>query len=201
MKAKPKNTVSIGGIAAAFVFIQPLGMFLLGLRLLHNKQEILKNGRTMFKVAVVFLALFLIFLLVDYQSITDFYYSFYLFGGGAVIGLIMSLIMIRQGLKDEKYKAAVEIHKLTKLHSIADTVKTPVETAIRDLRYMIEHDIFPNAELNVEEQIFTLNVRLRGEEKMRTMRCSGCGATVFAVSSKGTVCEYCGSPVNYDMPN
>ena len=192
-----KNPINVGWIVVSFIFVQPLGMLLLCLRFLYDKKESLKHGRTILKTSITFFVLFLIFLFTDTPDMEDFLYSLYLFGGGALIGFVAAYIMIRRGRKYEKYRSAVEMHKLVKLQSIADAVKLPVETVTQDLLKMIEVDFFPDARVNLDERTFILNAAMQEEEKTKTVRCTGCGATAVAVSSRGTVCEYCGAPVNY----
>ena len=194
---RSSEPIGMHWIVLAFLFLQPLAIPLLGLRYMWKKTEQLSAGRSLFKVSVVFIGLFLLFMLVDYQGLEDFYYSFYFFGAGGIIGLIMSLRMIQQGSKDEKYYYAVEVNHLEKISDIALALNIPSETVVQDLQKMMQNDFFPNAKLDVAGQLFILNAAEREAVKQRTFRCSGCGATVLAISNQGSVCEYCGSPVNY----
>ena len=192
-----KKQISIGWIVAAFIFPTPLGSVLLGLRYRQNKAEQLKGGRSLFKVALWFIGLFFLLMLIDFTGIEDFFYSFYFFGAGGFFLFFLSLFMIRQGLRDEKYSSAVEKHALTRLDDISAAVGYPVSIVTRDLQRMIRDGIYPEAVLSQSKMTFFLSPDDAKPEVLKTLRCAGCGATVVAVSGKDTICEYCGAPVNY----
>ena len=143
------------------------------------------------------MALLLLFLQPgETDQLTNILFSKYFVGISAIVGLILSQIMIQKGRKDEKYKSAIEIHGLKRVKDIAAAVKVTSETAIKDLQKLIDEGFFSNGELNADKTVLVLDKKAV-VEKVRTHRCSGCGATVVATSTKGTVCEYCGSPVNF----
>ena len=195
---KQKSSVSTAGIIISFIFIQPLAVFLLGLKLRERKTAILKSGQTMLKLAITFGILFFVFAFIDYKGINDILFGLYLFGAGSIIGFVMSQIMIRQGLKDDKYKTAIKIQHLTKIKDIASAMQLPEEKVVADLSRMIKDEIFPFAELNMDEKTFELNSYSPKVALKKALKCTACGASVVAVQSKITRCEYCGTPVNFE---
>ena len=192
---KTKERLGIGWIIVSFIFVQPLGVLLLGIRLGQNRKDMIKGSGTMLKLSVTFIALFLLFLISDNITTEDIYYSIYFFGAGGVLGFVISLLMRKRGTVDEKYKSVVEGHRLTKVEHIAQAMKLSEEIVMRDLQKMIKCGIFPDAELDRAAGIFCLDKDVP-EEKRKTFSCDGCGATVVAIVGKDSVCEYCGSPVN-----
>ena len=195
MDTYANKRMGIHWIVLAFIFIQPLGALLLGIRYFQNRKEVVRGGRAMFKFSVVFVGLFLLFFLVSDPTWEDFWMSLYLFGGTATVGFIMSMFLLWRGRRDEKYKSAVEAQHMTVIQDIADAVALPVKVAERDLRALIHGGVFPGMGIDViQGKIFVLVTEAK---VTRTLRCSGCGATVTAVDKQGSVCEYCGSPVNY----
>ena len=196
---KKENPISKIWIVLSFVFLlPPLGILLTGLRLKQNKRELLKGGRTLLTVSLVFLGLFFLFMLIDYTGIQDFLFSLYFFGSGAVIAFVMSLTMIKKGSLQEKYRVAVEEHKLVELNEIAAAVKLPLYTVVRDLQEMITVGIFPEAAIDIEKGIFTLRVYTVENQQFRTIQCKSCGASVVVVLGRDALCEYCGSPVSFN---
>jgi len=198
MKMKKENLISIIWIVLSFMFfLFPLGVFLIGMRLSHNKKELLKGARTALGVAITFFALFFLFAFADYSGIEDLLYSGYFFGLGAVITFVFSLRLRKQGNLYEKYRTAVELHRISELGKIAEAMELSWDTVIRDLRQMINEDIFPEAEIDEERGIFTLRVYTPDNQETRAVQCSSCGATVVSILGRDTVCEYCGSPVTF----
>jgi hypothetical protein len=195
---KAKKPIAVAWIAIAFIFVQPLAMLLLGVRRMQNKREWLKGGQAMLKLSLVFLGLFFLFWLVGgAANMEDFKYSFYLFGAGSIIGLVIAQKMIKKGRQDEKYKAAVETHRMEKVEAIAKEAGVSQETAVRDLRKMIEDGIFPHAQITQEGKHFYLEALHPHIARERTVRCTGCGAKVFVTKNRGGKCEYCGMVWEY----
>lgn len=195
-KSKPVATV---WLVLAFIFVQPLGMVLLGLRRMHDRGEWLKNGQSLLKTAFVFFGLFWLFFLINPPTVQDFQYSFYLFGAGALIGFAMSYVMITKGRVDEKYKTAVVQHRLEKVADIANTVGVDEKTAAADLRKMILNGIFPYAALSNDGRLFDLEARHPHVAIKRSIRCFSCGAKIVVIKGRGGRCEYCGTVSEYEV--
>ena len=197
MKERAKEPDFIVWIVVAFIFFPPMGMPLMAMRLMPNRRTGLKNGQTLFTVSGAFFLLYIWLLLpTETDQMLNIIFSTYFVGITAIAGLIVSQILIQRGRKDAKYVSAIEKHNLKKIQDIAAAVKTKPEAAINYLEQMIIDEIFPNGAFNADRTEFILD-KNTVIEKVRTFRCPGCGATVIATTAGGTVCEYCGSPVNF----
>ena len=188
-------------IIVTMIFVPPLGMFLLGLKLRQNRKKTLERGKILLALSIAYTSLFFLFCFIDYKDLTDFIFSMYLFGASGIIAFIMSLFMLVRGRKEKKYTDAVTKHTITPIEDISKTMHLPKEIVLRDLLGMISYGIFPGAKIDLHKNIFILNTNIPASDKTanksKTIRCEGCGATATAFEGKGTVCEYCGAPVNY----
>ena len=196
MGGKRKKLVGARWIALAFLLMPPLGMALLGARFMQNRQASIRNGTGMVLVTVAYIAPFALFLLFDYEELAYLLVGLVMAGAGSISGLVMAHSMIRRGLRDKKYIAALERYRLVSVQDIAETVRLSAGVVQRDLKSMIAGGVFPDAELDTERDILCLDKR-KPVERIRMVRCSRCGAAVVAAGSKSGVCEYCGAPVNY----
>ena len=193
---KEVERLALMWVVLGFIFIQPLGMLLLGVRKIQNRKSILKEGQSLFKVAVVFLALFAFFIFALMDEEVTIGYGFYFFGSLSLIAFVMSGIMIRIGVSDAKYMSAVVDHELTKIDDIASAVKKPKEVVVKELKKLIRCDVYPNASLDTIEMVFCLDKYATPLKHMQAQTCTHCGATVVAVEGQSGICEYCGSAVN-----
>ena len=188
-----KKRISIIWIVLSFVlFLLPLGVLLIGLRLMQNKKELIKGGRIMLAIAVILFAFFMLFSLVSYGGADDVIFSFYLFGIGAIIAFVFAFLLVKKGNKYQKYFASVTNHGIVQLSALADTMKMSKDAIIQDLQQMIADGIFPEAKLDVQEGIFVVENHL-----IITVKCDNCGASVSGVLGTNAVCEYCQSPVSF----
>ena len=197
--AKKSKPVGMVWLVLSFIFVQPLGMLLLGLRRMHDRSEWLKSGQSLLKTSLVFFGLFWLFYLVSEPDAQDFEYSFYLFGAGSLIGFIMSYIMISRGKKEEKYKDAILQHRMEKVADIARAVGVDEKTAVADLRKMVADGIFPYAALSRDAKYFESEARHPHAAIKRTIRCFSCGAKVIVIKGRGGICEYCGAVSEYEV--
>ena len=139
-----KKKISIIWIVLFFVlFLLPLGVLLIGLRLMQNKKELIKGGRIMLAIAVILFAFFMLFSLVSYDGADDVIFSFYLFGIGAIIAFVFAFLMVKKGNKYQKYFASIINHGIIQLSALADTMKISKDAVIQDLQQMIAGGIFP----------------------------------------------------------
>ena len=127
-------------VILAFAIIQPVGMLLLGIRKLQNTGILIKEGRSMLTISVVFIILF--FSLLDYPELSNFFTIFYFIGSCGVIALLFSLLIFRQGQRCEKYKSAIMTHHLTQISDIASAVKQPEPRVLQRFAQNDEREIF-----------------------------------------------------------
>ena len=197
---KEKKKISTIWIVLSFLLFLPfVGVLLLGIRFMQNKKDMARSGKIMRGIGIAFSILFLIALTTsELSDFTAFILIIVFFGLTGVICFLFAFTMFEKSKLQEKYKTAVEEHKLTNLRDISETMELPLDTVIEDLKQMITGGIFPEASIDTTKEVFILRSYIpQGQQERKTMKCNSCGAAVTAVQGMDSVCEYCGSQVSY----
>ena len=181
-------------VVLGFIFVQPVGMLLLGLRKRKNALFLEKEAKSMLTISIVFgilfsLTIFEITLSGDLMSV-------YLFGAPAVVAFVFSILMRQQAARYAKLKAAILNHNLTKIKDIATAVKETEQQTCIALKEMMQVGFFPHPELDYGAMVFHPNRLTPKPEQMQSRVCASCGATVIWTEGDAGVCEYCGASVN-----
>ena len=176
------------------LFIAPAGLLKIALRQSKRKQEFVKGGMKILVVSGVFL-IFCFVMIADGSLFTNAFT--YLFGSAGIVGAVLGLIMIRQGIRNRNYSAAVQNNCLLKITDIADIMKLPKETVSKDILRMIAEGFFPEYKYDVKEATLKPHDLAVEKIKSKAILCTSCNATVTVFEGKQNKCEYCGIALNY----
>ena len=176
------------------LFIAPAGLLKIALRQLKNKQEFVKGGVKILVLSGVFMIFFFV-MIADWTMHTNPFT--YLFGSAGICGIVVGIIMIRRGMKNEKYRVAVHNNCLYTASEIADTLNQSKETVIKDITRMIGEGFFPEHKYDAKEEALKPHDLAIAKIKSKATLCTSCGATVTVLEGKQNKCEYCGIALNY----
>ena len=204
-----KKTLSWGWIIFLLIIFWPVGLILLIRKIVTDKSALMSGKTGALSVVgwiltvlggITFLA-FIIEPEPDTLGITIFSLLF-------LIGGILLLIKASQTRKTaKKYKKYINIivnHNEKSIDNIAAAVGVTYDTAIKDLKKMIDIGYLGGAFINQgnreiilkrHEPIAQAFVGGHAAPQMTTVSCSGCGANNVVTVGVITACEYCGSPV------
>jgi|GEM_PF-2903693 len=196
----PSNPIPLGGIIAAFIFVQPLAIVLLGLRKLYNRKTLSQGARTMLILAIVFGTLYLLMLSDGAALEGNWGIYLYMLGAPSVLSFAVWPFLFRLSNIDKRYIHAVTIANLTDVADIAKFTQRTETQIMNDLQKLIELKVFPYANLDRLARTFSLrandpHLQNAPAPQTRACVCPGCGAASVATEGKASMCEYCGTPV------
>ena len=175
------------------LFLAPVGVYMLGTRWMRNKRALIAGGMRLLILSAVFMLFFFMWIFDEAMVSNPFTY---LFGLGGIGGLSMGAVMIRRGLRNRQYQAAIEKHHMWTARDIAAIVKRPEDVVVKDIMRMLADDFFADMKWDVKARAFRVDKVVMNAAVAECMRC---GATVLVANGYG-VCEYCGSAVGTDAP-
>lgn len=216
-----KKYVSWKVIIVCLIVFWPIGIYLLVRKIGSNKNEALKNSKTLTIVGACFVAFavlyFCLYLSGDLKpaepgetvDLGSVLVGEVFFAGGGAAMLVIARRMKINAVKLKKYIAIIVNQEETYIPHIVSAMQLSEEIVKKDLQEMIDKGYFNNAYLDLgANEIVLAKTRLEQQEekaqgfhsveeqpKTRVVICKNCGARNRVRDQESAVCEYCDSPL------
>lgn len=104
----------------------------------------------------------------------------------------VAIIKSKSYSRKQKYLIMIESDGITNIDEIASTLGVNHNTALQEIRQMIDKGVLGNAYLNEAERKIVIR-KNEGAQSVVSVICKSCGATNKINSGSAAVCEYCGA--------
>lgn len=214
-----KKSFSWGIIIVMFIIFFPIGIFMLVKKVKDEKFNYINNGRALLIIGGVLLGFIVLTCITNTNGIivtsngsikiseTDSMVMIVL-GGAGLFSIIKGYDYMSKGKRYSRYVEIVNTSNDLRIASIAAVFPTTYNSAVADLRTMIDMGYFMNSYIDLQrgELVRMMpgsNVVLNGNnynrsnniKQLRTIKCPNCGATNMVVPGVLNECEYCGSKI------
>lgn len=197
-------------IILLIIIFFPAGFYLLYKQLTYRSDDVKNNIKNLRITSAIVFAVGLLYLMMsvtgsmDTTSGTASANPLFVLLTCVIISAAFLFPTLKMKKKDSKYSLYRNIiaQKTTSIRAIAEQMQVDYETALYDLKYMIETGRLPGVTIDeiggelILPVIPQRRTALEWDEYPSAVTCENCGATNEVKRGESNQCEYCGSSLN-----
>ena len=183
------------------VYFWPIAFNMMRKDLLIDKSTLMSGRPKMFTLRSMVFALFGFVFLYNAIFVHGFHIVMFVVGLLITVPCVLVFVYVRKlnsiASRYQEYIDGIVNSKMRKIEDIARFASVSSETAIEDLKCMVEKGYLKDGYVDEEKQEFVLEVGklvVRDEETKKT-KCKCCSASCIVTIGKEIECEYCGNAI------